>query len=97
MLNPLLIKTFTAGGAIGGQINTIVEEYNSIRVANLGPDGIHLRYGNGAQTAGISDIFIPAGAIEIFGAGKTDTHVSVLVESGTGKSATVKIIPGWGM
>jgi hypothetical protein len=90
----------TARVAIGG--GTRVDNNETVRIYNEGPDDVALKPGDGAVEAVATgaDLHIPAGGVEVFTLLASWTHiagVSVIASTGTaGGSARVHIIRGAG-
>lgn len=72
---------------------TVPAEAPQLRVFNLGPSTIFVRWGVGAQTAVATDMAIPAGVVEMFHKGNADTVAAIC---GSGGTATVYLTPGVG-
>jgi hypothetical protein len=68
-------------------------EAASLRVFNLGPSTIFVRWGVGAQTAVTTDMAIPAGVVEMFHKGAANTVAAIC---GAGGTATIYLTPGVG-
>lgn len=63
------------------------------RVYNAGQVPVHVRWGNGAQTAATTSMALAPGAVELFGKLPEWDNVAVITSSGT---ATVYFTPGEG-
>lgn len=77
--------TFSEVLAEGGQ---------NMRVYNAGPNTAFIRFGNGAQTAVLTDTPVPVGVIENFFKGNFDTMAAICAATQT---ATVYFTPGNGI
>jgi hypothetical protein len=81
--------TFTAGTPAG--TNTVLNA-TDVMLYNSGTTLAFCRWGVGAQTAVATDVPIPAGTVQVFFKGVSDT-VACIMASGT---ATIYVMPGNG-
>jgi len=75
--------------------NPIAGNSPNVRIYNAGPNTAFVRWGIGTQTAiAATDIPIPAGAIENFFKGQSDTFAAICAATQT---ATIYFTPGSGV
>lgn len=77
----------SAGGAIS-------QDSNQLRIYNLGPNKVFVRWGSGAQTALTTDLPIPPGGVEVFTVGTGRTNVAAICDAS--ETATVFFTTGEG-
>lgn len=93
-------KLFTPSTGAGVSISatttsasaTVSAAQRDVRIVNAGTAAVFVRFGTGTATATTSDMYMPAGAIEVFDKGTND-KVAAITASGT---ATVYIVTGEG-
>lgn len=94
-----MTKLFTPGATVSISATStsgsasVTAANNSVRVDNLGPNKVFIRWGAGAQTAVTTDMPVPNGATEIFDKGRADTLAAICA---SGETATLYVTSGEG-
>lgn len=91
---PTITVSATATSAGGSMPPNVANNKANMRVYNAGASTVFVRFGNGAQTAVVTDTPIPAGVVENFYVGATDNVAAICAAAGT---ATVYFTPGNGV
>jgi hypothetical protein len=93
IFQPMPSKSTTIAATGTTASATVPAEAPSLRIFNLGPSTIFIRWGVGTQTSVTTDMAIPAGVVEMFHKGRADTVAAIC---GAGGTSTVYLTPGAG-